>query len=156
MSRKIFGVGNPLLCDDGVGVWLSKGIVIPPDATVIQGEIFVADCLLHIEEGDAVIILDAVQFELPAGEVVVLPFEDCKRYFPPMAFCHDASLLHSLLYGNQNTQGFLIGVQVAEIRYFEGLSPALTEMLPDIVERVNRAIAAACARFCGHKASRGM
>jgi hydrogenase maturation protease len=145
MSVKIFGVGNPLLCDDGVGIAVSRLMDPPPDAVVFQGEIFVEDCLSNIEEGDAVIILDAVWFEAPAGKVFAIPFDECKRYFPPRAFCHDASLLYSLLYGNQNVPGFLIGIQAAEIGFLEGLSPTLLDRLPGIVEQVNREAAAICA-----------
>ena len=152
MSLKVFGVGNPLLRDDGIGVVVSGLLDPPPNATVFQGEIFVEDCLSNIEEGDAVIILDAVRFAEPAGTVIAIPFEDCKRYFPPRAFCHDASLLYTLLYGNQNVLGFLIGIQAAEIDFSEGLSPALSGKLSDIVEQVNREVAVLCARLCGKKA----
>ena len=142
MSLKIFGVGNPLLRDDGIGLAVSRLIARPPDARVYQGEIFVEDCLSKIDEGDAVIILDAVQFAEPAGKVIAIPFEECKRFFPPKAFCHDASLLYSLLYGKQNVSGFLIGIQVTEIDFHEGLSSVLSGKLPDIVDQVNREIAA--------------
>lgn len=145
MSLKIFGVGNPLMRDDGIGVAVSRLLEPPPNATVFQGEIFVEDCLSNIEEGDAVIILDAVQLSEPAGRVITIPFEDCRRYFPPGPFCHDVSLLHSLLYGNQNVPGFLIGIQAAEIGFSEGLSSVLSDKLPDIVKQVNREVAAICA-----------
>jgi hydrogenase maturation protease len=146
MSVKIFGVGNPLLCDDGVGVVISRLLDPPPNATVFQGEVFVEECLSNIEEGDTVIIVDAVLFAEPAGKVITIPFEECKRYFPPRAFCHDVSLLYSLLYGNTNVPGFLIGIQAAEIVFFEGLSPALMDKLSGIVEQVNREVIAICTR----------
>jgi len=149
VSVKIFGVGNPLLKDDGVGVQVSRLMEPPPGAVVFQGEIFVEDCLLNIEDGDAVIILDAVWLQEPAGKVLTLPFDECKRYFPPKAFCHDESLLSALLYGSQNVPGFLIGIQIAEIDFFEGLSPVLLEKLPAIVRQVNREAAAICAKLRG-------
>lgn len=147
MSLKIFGVGNPLLGDDGIGVAVSRLLIPPPGATVFQGEIFVEDCLLYIEEGDEVIILDAMQFAETAGKVISIPFEDCRQYFPPKAFCHDASLLYSLLYGNQNVTGFLIGIQAAEIDFSEGLSSVLSDKLPDIVEQVSREVEAISTRM---------
>jgi hydrogenase maturation protease len=152
VSVKIFGVGNPLMRDDGIGLAVSKLLDPPPGAIVFQGEIFVEDCLVEIEEGDGVIILDAVRFKEPAGKIFAIPFDECKRYFPPGAFCHDASLLYSLLYGNLNVTGFLIGIQAAEIDFFEGLSPVLMDKLPDIVAQVNREVAAICARLDGLKA----
>ncbi len=152
MSLKIFGVGNPLLCDDVIGVAVSARLDLPPNATVFQGEIFVENCLLSIEDGDTVIILDAVQFELPAGMVITIPFEECERYFPPKAFCHDVSLLHALLYGERKVTGFLIGIQAAEIGFFEGLSPVLSDNLHDIVEQVNREIVAICKSLQSSKA----
>jgi hydrogenase maturation protease len=146
LSVRIFGVGNPLLCDDGIGVAVSRLIDIPPDATVFQGEIYVEDCLANIEEGDTVIILDAVRFAMPAGNVITIPFEECGQYCPPGAFCHDVSLLHSLVYGNTNVRGFLIGIQAAKIDFHEGLSPVLMDKLPAIVEQVNREVNAICTR----------
>ncbi len=156
MSLKIFGVGNPLMGDDGIGVAVSRLLEPPPNVMVFQGEIFVEDCLSNIEEGDAVIILDAVQLGLPAGRVIAIPFEDCSRYFPPKPFCHDASLLHSLLYGDQNVPGFLIGIEAAEIGLSEALSAVLSDKLPDIVEQVNREVAAICIRLGLPKASVGV
>lgn len=146
MSLKIFGVGNPLLCDDGIGVAVSLLIDTPADATVVPGEIFVEDCLSAIEDDDTVIILDAVHFSKPAGTVIPIPFAECTRYFPFRAFCHDASLLYALLYGGAHVRGFLIGIQVSEIGFHEGLSPALSDMLPLIVAQVNEEIAKVHAR----------
>jgi len=74
MSLKIFGVGNPLMCDDGIGVAVSRLMDVPSDATIIQGEIFVEDCLSNIGEGDTVIILDVARFPEPAGTVIIIPW----------------------------------------------------------------------------------
>ncbi len=156
MSLRVFGVGNPLLLDDGIGVAVSRLIDAPPGAVVCQGEIFVEDCLSEIEDGDTVIILDAVHFRLSAGSVVAIPFQDCARFFPPKPFCHDVSLLDALLRGSRNVSGFLIGIQVSEIGFSEGLSPALSLRLPDIVWRVNQVLAAyASGLTCQHETSPG-
>ncbi len=137
MSMKIFGVGNTLLCDDGIGVEVSKQIITSPNAFVYQGEIFAERCLSHIQPNDIVIIIDAVMLNRTPGDVIVLPLNECKKYYPPKAFCHDVSLLYSLLYGHIHVSGYLIGIQAAEIDYKEGLSDVLADKLPNIVSEVN-------------------
>lgn len=137
MNFKIFGIGNPLLCDDGIGVEVSKRITAPQGVSIYEGEIFVEDCLSQIESGDLVIIIDAVLFDMQPGEVIMLPFEECRKFYPQIVFCHDVSLLLSLLYGSIQVTGYLVGIQAAQIDYCEGLSAVLSYKLPEIMGKVN-------------------
>lgn len=146
MSVRIFGVGNTLLCDDGVGVEVSRLINIPTGGFAYQGEIFVGDCISEIEEGDMVIIIDAIMLGKKPGDVISLTFNQCEKYFPPQAFCHDASLLYSILYSNIKVTGYLIGIQIARIDYKEGLSEVISSKLGEIVDKVNSEVKKICMK----------
>ena len=119
---KVFGIGNPLLCDDGIGVKISKDIVDDVNYSVFTGEIFVDYCFDLIDESDFIVIIDAISCGQKAGEIRVMSFEECRKYYPSKAFCHDASLLYSLLYSHIDYKGCLIGVEVSEVTYKDGLS----------------------------------
>ena len=63
---KIFGVGNILLCDDGIGVKVAEELkeVIERDynAKVIIGECDYLYCLENIRRDDFVVIIDIAYF----------------------------------------------------------------------------------------------
>lgn len=137
---KIFGVGNVLLRDDGVGTEICKQLKVGGEAKVYIGEIFVDDCLDEIEGSDYVIIIDAVCLNNIIGEVHFLSFEECIRLITPKMFCHDMNLLYTLLLERPNIKGQLIGIEVAEVFYGEGLSVQLAQKLPSIIEEINEHI----------------
>lgn len=133
---KVFGIGNPLLRDDAIGIEVAKKIKEGERVKTYITEIFVEEALEEIEEEDYVIVIDAVYFGAEVGELHRLTFEECVDFVKPKAFCHDRNLLTALLLGNQTVKGELIGIEVADINYGEGLSYQLAVKLPDIIEKV--------------------
>ena len=71
---KIFGIGNPLLCDDGIGVKLSQDISDYVNYPVFTGEIFTDYCFDNINEDDFIVIIDAVSLNKNIGEISVISF----------------------------------------------------------------------------------
>lgn len=137
---KVFGVGNVLLRDDGVGIEVCRQIKLDQEVKVYIGEIYVDDCLEEVEDNDYIMIIDAVCLNKAIGKVHFLSFEECLKLMPPKAFCHDMSLLYTLLLERPNIKGELIGIEVAEINYGEGLSALLAQKLPSIIEKINEHI----------------
>ena len=133
---KIFGIGNPLLCDDGIGVRLSKDIADNVISPVYTGEIFADYCLDYIDEDDFIVIIDAVSLNQTVGQISVVPFVKCKEYFQAQPFCHDASLLYLLLNSHINYKGCLIGIEVKEISYKDCLSEELATQYESIKDKV--------------------
>ncbi len=133
---KIFGIGNPLLKDDGIGLKVTEALKEHERVKIYQTEIFVEDALEQIEENDYVVIIDAVQLGKGVGEIHFLSFKECSMLIQPQVFCHERSLLGTLLIDYPLIKGEMIGIEVAEIDYGEEISLELSENLQKILEEV--------------------
>jgi len=64
----VLGVGNPLMCDDGVGVAVAARLdasgLLPAEVEVVCAETAGMGLVRHFREGDAVVFVDAID----AGE----------------------------------------------------------------------------------------
>lgn len=137
---KVFGIGNPLLKDDGIGIKVTEALKESDKIKTYITEIFVEDALEQIEEKDYVMIIDAVKLDKKVGEIHFLTFEECAQMMTPKAFCHEMSLLNTLLLDYPMIKGELIGIEVAEIDYGEDLSLELASSLLRIIEEVKQHI----------------
>lgn len=76
MSTAVFGLGNILLRDEGVGVRVAEAIrerySFSPHVEVIDGGTLGLDLLPLIEGKDQVLIIDAVDFGKEPGHIAVL------------------------------------------------------------------------------------
>lgn len=133
---KIFGIGNPLLKDDGIGITVAKVIKQIYETETYIAEIFVEDALETIVEEDYIIIIDAVQLGKPIGEVQIISFEEYLKILTPYMFCHNRNLLDTLLISYPKIKGELIGIEINRIEYGEGLSAELEERLDDIIGQI--------------------
>ena len=78
MSRRcsktlILGVGNVLLCDEGIGVRVIEFLqkqTLPDDIELVDGGTAGADLIDILADRETVIIVDAVRSDKPAGTIV--------------------------------------------------------------------------------------
>ncbi len=77
----VLGVGNVLLGDDGVGVHVVRSLreladsgvlELPPDTSVVDGGTLGRDLLPWLADARAVVIVDAMDADLPPGSVELL------------------------------------------------------------------------------------
>lgn len=97
MPIKVFFVGNPLTGDDGVGPYLYG--LLKDDPRLASCELFEVgtvgvDLISYVEDGDAVVIVDAVQSPAGIGQVVVLDERDLLVSLPLSP--HDLGVEHTL------------------------------------------------------------
>ena len=135
---KVFGIGNPLLRDDGIGIEVAKQLPSSSRVKVYIGEIFVDDCLENIQEEDYIVIIDAVSLKQEVGNIHFLPFQDCLNFIGSKSFCHDRNLLGTLLLNYPKIRGELIGIEIAELDYGEGISETLSRCFPNIIQEIRR------------------
>ncbi|MGM5484631.1 MAG: hydrogenase maturation protease [Nanobdellota archaeon] len=79
MAVKVFFIGNMLGGDDGIGPRLYYAMKDDPelkDYEMMEMGVIGFDLISYIEEGDKVIIVDAIHSNEKEGEVVVLGEED--------------------------------------------------------------------------------
>ncbi len=138
---KVFGIGNILLCDDGIGVRVAENLkeeieALGDDIEVIIGKTDVLYCINKIEEDDEVIIIDSTYFMTRPGAVTVKSLDRCDEFINYDYSPHEESLLSLLRKERRDVKGYLIGIEISHIDYSEELSKILNRKFKDICSRV--------------------
>lgn len=138
---KIFGVGNILMCDDGIGVRVAQGLKksienIDNRIKVIIGETDYMYCISEINKEDLVIIIDGTYFNIEPGEITVLPLDIFHEKLRISKFQHEESLVKVLTREFGEIRGWIIGIEIESIDYSLDLSPTLKKDFDYICEKV--------------------
>lgn len=138
---KIFGIGNILLCDEGIGVKIIQNLKgklesLGGDIEVIIGETDDFYCINKIEDYDKVIIVDSTYFMTRPGLVIVKRLEDCDEFVNYEYSVHEESLLSLLRKERRDIEGYLIGIEISHIDYSVELSKNLSKKFNAICDRV--------------------
>jgi hydrogenase maturation protease len=141
----IVGLGNCLLCDDGIGVHAVRELTRQPPANALVVEVGtdVFSAVRWMEQAPRVLAIDAMDaggepgalYQCRAIEVGV---ERCQ------ASLHELGLLAMLEFLPKNRQPEItvLGVQPAVIRYGLELSPVVQRVLPAVVGAARTIVAA--------------
>lgn len=139
----VVGLGNLLLCDDGVGIHAVRALAEEPPsgAQLMEVGTNVLGALDEIERAQVVIALDAVdagrqpgavvRFELSLGE---------RRAAPPSLHELDFAGLLGLLPPDRRPHTVVLGVQPAAVEAGISLSPAVRAALPRLLSAVRREV----------------
>lgn len=138
---KVFGIGNILLCDDGIGVRVAENLkeeieALGDDIEVIIGKTDALYCINKIEEDDEVIIIDSTYFMTRPAAVTVKSLDKCDEFINYDYSPHEESLLSLLRKERRDVKGYLIGIEISHIDYSEELSKILNRKFKDICSRV--------------------
>lgn len=145
MKTLILGLGNPILSDDGVGVWVARaleGRLNQQQITVVEssmGGLSLLDLLVNF---DRAIIIDAIQTnEGKAGQVYRLEpeaFNATRHASTP----HDVNFATALELGKRlglalPQQIIIFAIEVEDVTTFgEECTPKVREAIPVCVEMV--------------------
>ena len=138
MKVKMIAIGNVLMRDDGIAIVLATELIEALTGLGIQvifGETDPGYCISMVEQGDYLILLDATCLGKTPGEVSSFPLFG----FPAtqkVATQHSCNFLDLLKLYYPNTEGSLIGIEIAEIGFHYGLSLALKEKEKEIAREV--------------------
>lgn len=145
MRALIFGLGNPILSDDAVGLLVARMVharVGSPDVDLVEASVAGLDIVDLIEGYDKVIIVDAIQTRGGRiGELYCLGSGDIVST-PRLASPHDLDLGETLALGAHLGQAMpaevvVYAVEVADpFTFGEELSPVLQRHLPEIVSEI--------------------
>lgn len=138
----VVGVGNLLLADDGVGVFLARELARRnlPNVEVVDGGTLGLTLLPYLAGREAVVLLDAVRGHT-VGELLWLRWPLAASWLRGRGLSpHEGSALELLaaaeLTGALPPQVWLGTVTVQHVSTRVGLSPALQTLLPGLVEEV--------------------
>ena len=134
---KVFGIGNILLSDDGIGVRVVEKIKeeiksISEDIDVIIGETDYLYCLNQIEEEDIVVVVDSTYLNKKPTSVSCFTFKDCDRFIRNFNSQHESSLLKALLIEKPNIKGYLIGIEISKVDFSLELTKTLNDSFNNI------------------------
>lgn len=126
---KVFGMGNRLLGDDGIGVHLvealKKEASLPPSISLCCIETDYLYALDDIDPDDFIIIIDSCYFNRPIGQLIYIPLSECDFILRKQGFAHNMTLLMALRLYFPFVKGIFIGIEVSSIAPSLALSPPL-------------------------------
>jgi hydrogenase maturation protease len=140
----VLGLGNILLEDDGVGpaavTLLLDRYQPPPGVRVLDGGTLGLSLLPHLEEAEAVILVDAVKTDGAPGTFVRLDGDDVGPVVATRLSPHQvgvADLLDGARWLDRYPEHVvLLGLVPASMDLAVGLSSRVASALPDLVEHI--------------------
>jgi hydrogenase maturation protease len=136
MNTLILGMGNLLLCDEGVGVHVARALAqrdLPPNVAVVEAGTAFLDVLPDIEKADRILLVDAMEGGGAPGSVYRVPFDQC-RHPEMLASLHGFDLSRVLFMAGSNRAPdvTVFGVEPARIEWGTDLSPVIRKVLPAV------------------------
>ena len=140
----VLGLGNVLLGDDGLGAAavarLRDEFDGPRDVRVLDGGTLGLALLPYVEEAEAVILVDAIRDDEPAGTFVRLEGDDVAPAVATRLSPHQvgvADLLDGARWRDRYpSRVVLLGLVPESIELGVGLSPAVATALAALVRRI--------------------
>jgi len=132
----VIGIGNRLMMDDGIGVFVVENLIEQnnsEDINYIVGETDIDYSLSQIEKEDYLIVIDAMILGKETGEVTVINLNEVS-HLEQLVSSHDLHLFNVI--NLEQLKGVVIGIEPSEIIYSYGLSNKLTEQFTNILVKV--------------------
>ena len=143
-GRVILGVGNLIMCDEGLGVRcieeLERRGGLPPDVSTIDGGTSTNELLGELEDLDLLVIVDAIASSAAPGTLVRLEGDRIPSAFSNKLSPHQHGindLLATLQFiDHAPARVVLLGCVPARLELGMELSPEVTAAMPELIERV--------------------
>jgi hydrogenase maturation protease len=141
-SFVVLGVGNTLMKDDGIGVWvvraLAKTYDWPARVRLVDGGVAGLRCLSEFEGAGHLLIIDAVSGTEPPGTIYQLNPEDVAAREGPFFSAHGMGVFELISVARMMgklPRTRILGIQPKEAREFgDGLTPLLRGVLPRVLD----------------------
>lgn len=143
----VLGVGNILLSDEGVGVYVAQEMMkrgLPPGVEVLEGGTDGFGLMHVLLRADRLILVDAVKGGGPPGSIYRFDIGDCPPF--PDSFktsLHQISILEVInLSGLIGTtpRTTVIGVEPKWMGMGMGLSPEVEAKVPRVIELIQKEV----------------
>ena len=145
MARKpilVVGVGNTLLKDEGVGMYVIdrlKALDLPEEIELIEGGVLGLDLLEYMEDRKKVIIIDAVKGNKAPGTIYRLTRKDIEDGQNLCLSLHDMDLpyvfnLADLL--GQKINPIIIGIEPKDMSIGLELTTEIEAQIPKVIDMV--------------------
>jgi len=139
----VLGIGNRLMMDDGIGVYVVEKLKernANPGIRYVIGETDVYFCLNQMEGASYVIIVDAAYFDKEPGTISTIPLQQLFRNPMQPISVHDSHLIDEIKMRCKTIEGVFIGIEPYEITYCPNLSTSFRGMFDKLVEEIESII----------------
>ncbi|KAF5059428.1 hypothetical protein DSECCO2_336110 [anaerobic digester metagenome] len=129
--------------DDGIAIEVAEHLeesLKKLDVEVMIGETDCQSTFFSIHQEDYVFILDAFYEGGQPGTIHILSLEEAIAKSSGSPMQHDMSVIDMMRLYHCKWKGYLIGVEIGEVGFGEGLSPVLQERLQEICLEVEKNI----------------
>jgi len=149
----VLGLGNILLKDEGVGVWIVEEITkrnLPENIEVIDGGTASLDILTSLNKINKLIIIDALKGNEKPGTVYRLHPEDLPAISDSCMSVHQVNIIEGLKIaqktGNTPQETVIIGVEPEVINWGLGVTAGINKKFPEIIDIVIKEVNNDCYR----------
>jgi hydrogenase maturation protease len=142
MRTLIIGLGNILLQDDGVGIYIVDKLQKMVSDKNVDFAICDTDILRLMNKYDnqgRVIIIDAINTKLPAGSIICLKedglfsHKDISRSAHQISVIEGLELMKSTLPEFNKCEIYFVGLQIGDTRLNQELTPSVKESAEKII-----------------------
>ncbi len=146
----VLGVGNTLLCDEGVGVHVARVLaerLVDDDTAVIDAGTLSFVLAGFIDNAERLVIVDAAQLDAPPGTVTVFEGDAMDRFIGTQRklSVHEVSLLDLLqiarLTNRLPAQRALIGIQPQSTDWGEAPTAVVAAAVPTACDTIEALLA---------------
>jgi hydrogenase maturation protease len=140
----VLGLGNVLLHDEGLGVWVAKSLgrrfAFPPEVTVLEGGTLGLDLLPWLDDVERLLVIDAVKVGRAPGATVRLENGDVPAGLDVKISPHQVGVQDLLaaarLLGSEPPHVVLWGMEPERLDPGTGFSASVSEALPRLEAEV--------------------
>jgi hydrogenase maturation protease len=139
----IIGCGNPLLGDDGIGIYVLselKKLKLPKNIELIDAGVDVIRILNELEKFKKIIIIDAIKAD-EVGKLYKFKADELRNLKDNLISAHNITLPHVLellkILNKRSLNKIIIyGIGIKNIKLGKGLSKKLRKSVPRIVKKI--------------------
>jgi hydrogenase maturation protease len=140
----VLGLGNILLRDDGLGVWVAESLrrrfEFPPGVTVLEGGTLGLDLLPRLDGVERLLLIDAVKLDRAPGDIVRLEGAAVPAVLDVKMSPHQVGVQDLLagarLMGAEPPHVVLWGMEPERLDPGTGFSPRVRATLPRLEAKV--------------------
>ena len=132
----VFGIGNRLMMDDGIGVHVVEELKkqsINTEVRYVIGETDIYYCLDQISDDSYIIVVDAAYLGEKPGTLSIVELNKVSESPVNKTSIHESHFLSEIRLSSKKVEGILIGIEPSEINYGINLSKDIQERFLEII-----------------------
>lgn len=143
MNIKCIAIGNRIMKDDGIGIWIIEAIrerLLKEDISVSICETDIDYALNELNKVDLLFIIDSSYYNVEPGTITVSRIDNFLVQNKQIYSQHQPNLIDLIIKYNIRIKGFIIAIEIAEITYSFELSECLIEAFNQLCDDVYKII----------------